>query len=315
MRLSADPTHTGPLLEAVGVEGVGLTTTVVEPAELVQPLAVTVTLYVPAAANVTLAIVGFCKTEVNPLGPVQAYVAPETAGVVRLSADPTHTGPLLDAVGVAGEELTTRVVDPAALVHPLTVTVTLYVPAAANVTLAIVGFCNEEVKPFGPVHAYVAPETAGVVRFNADPTHKGPLLAAVGVAGDGLTTRVVEPAALVHPPTVTVTLYVPASANVTPDTEGVRDAEVKPLGPVQAYVAPATTGVERLSVTPAHNGPLLVAAGVAGTGLTTTVVEPAALVHPPTVTVTLYVPASASVTLAIDGFCTAAVKPLGPVQS
>ena len=216
---------------------------------------------------------------------------------------------------MTGKALTATVVEPAALVHPLTVTVTLYVPAAANVTLAIVGFCNTEVNPLGPVHAYDAPETAGVVRFNADPTHNGPLLAAVGVVGAGLITTVVEPAALVHPPTVTVTLYVPASANVTPDTEGVRDAEVKPLGPVQAYVAPATTGVERLSVTPAHNGPLLVAAGVAGTGLTTTVVEPAALVHPPTVTVTLYVPASASVTLAIDGFCTAAVKPLGPVQS
>ena len=69
-------------------------------------------------------------------------------------------------------------------------------------------------------------------------------------------------------------------------------ADVNPPGPVQAYVAPATTGVERFSVAPVHNGPLLVAAGVAGNGLTTTVVDPAALVHPPTVIVTLYVPAS-----------------------
>jgi hypothetical protein len=51
-------------------------------------------------------------------------------------------------------------------------------------------------------------------------------------------------------------------------------------------------------------------------GLTTTVVEPAALVHAVavTVTVTLYVPALAAVTLAMVGFCNADVKPLGPVQ-
>ena len=44
------------------------------------------------------------------------------------------------------------VVVPAALGgHPLTDAVTEYVPVAAVVTLAIVGFCEEEVKPFGPV--------------------------------------------------------------------------------------------------------------------------------------------------------------------
>ena len=49
--------------------------------------------------------------------------------------------------------LTTTVVDPAALVHALavTVTVTLYVPALAAVTLAMVGFCKADVKPPGPV--------------------------------------------------------------------------------------------------------------------------------------------------------------------
>ena len=49
--------------------------------------------------------------------------------------------------------LTTTVVDPAALVHTLavTVTVTLYVPALAAVTLGMVGFCKADVKPPGPV--------------------------------------------------------------------------------------------------------------------------------------------------------------------
>jgi hypothetical protein len=127
-------------------------------------------------------------------------------------------------------------------------------------------------------------------------------LLAVGVAGAALTTTVVVPAALVHPDTVMVTLYTPASARVTPAIFGFRTAELKPFGPVHAYVAPPTAGVERLSVAPSHKGPLLLAVGVAGAALTTTVVEPAALVHPPTVTVTLYTPAAAKVTPAIFGF-------------
>ena len=44
----------------------------------------------------------------------------------------------------------------------MTVTVTEYVPASAVVAFAFVGFCNAELKPFGPVHAYVAPLTVGV---------------------------------------------------------------------------------------------------------------------------------------------------------
>ena len=66
------------------------------------------------------------------------------------------------AVGVAGVALTTMFVDPAADAHPLRVIVTEYVPASAVVALARVGFCSEEVKPFGPVQEYVAPATVGV---------------------------------------------------------------------------------------------------------------------------------------------------------
>jgi len=69
---------------------------------------------------------------------------------------------VFDAVGVAGDTLTTTLVVPAADVQPLTVTVTEYVPAFAVVELAIVGFCSADVKPLGPVHAYVAPLTVGV---------------------------------------------------------------------------------------------------------------------------------------------------------
>jgi hypothetical protein len=58
--------------------------------------------------------------------------------------------------------LTTTFVEPAAEVQPLTVTVTEYEPPSAVVALARIGFCSAEVKPFGPVHAYVAPTTIGV---------------------------------------------------------------------------------------------------------------------------------------------------------
>ena len=47
----------------------------------------------------------------------------------------------------------TTIVVPAAEVQPSTVTVTEYVPKSAAVAFARVGFCSDEVKPFGPVHA------------------------------------------------------------------------------------------------------------------------------------------------------------------
>jgi hypothetical protein len=66
---------------------------------------------------------------------------------------------------------------------------------------------------------------------------------------------------------------------------------------------------------PAHTGPLLAGTGAEGTGLTTTVVVPALLVHPATVAVTEYVPAIAVVALALtEGSSTAEVKAFGPVH-
>jgi hypothetical protein len=62
-------------------------------------------------------------------------------------------GPLGVIVGVAGVALTTTFVVPAADGQPFTVMVTEYVPPSAVVAFARVGFCSEEVNPFGPVHA------------------------------------------------------------------------------------------------------------------------------------------------------------------
>jgi len=78
-------------------------------------------------------------------------------------------------------------------------------PASAVVALARVGFCSAEVKPFGPVHAYVAPATVGVESAIVAPAQYGPPFDAVGVAGIGLTMTVVVPAAEGQPLTVMVT--------------------------------------------------------------------------------------------------------------
>jgi hypothetical protein len=137
---------------------------------------------------------------------------------VRFSVDPAQIGELLDAVGGAGVGFTTTVVVAGELAHPLFAT-TVYVPAAASVTAAIVGFCNVELKLFGPVHEYVAPAIVLAVRFKVDPTQTGLLLDAVGVAGAEFTVAVVVAGALVHPATVTVTEYVPVAAVVAPGIE------------------------------------------------------------------------------------------------
>ena len=159
----------------------------------------------PAFAVVALAIVGFCSADVKLFGPVHAYVAPATVGVESEIVAPEQYGPPLEAVGVDGVWLTTTFVVPAAEVQPFTVTVTEYVPAFAVVALAMVGFCNDEVKVFGPVHAYVAPATVGVESAIVAPEQYGPPFDAVGVDGIGFTTTLVFPAAEVQLFTVTVT--------------------------------------------------------------------------------------------------------------
>src|SRR6185503_17470063 len=101
-------------------------------------------------------------------------------------------------------------------------------PASAVVALERVGFCSADVKPFGPVHAYVAPETVGVESAIVVPSQYGPPLLAVGVAGIALTTTFVVPAADVQPLTVIVTEYVPASTVVALERVGFCADEVKP---------------------------------------------------------------------------------------
>src|SRR5437870_13549844 len=100
------------------------------------------------------------------------------------------------------------------------------------------------------------------------PSQYGPPLLAVGVAGAGLTTALVVPAAEGQPLTAIVTEYVPASAVVALARVGFCSAEVKPFGPVHEYVALATVGVKSEIVAPSQYGPPFVAVGVAGVALT-----------------------------------------------
>lgn len=77
---------------------------------------------------------------------------------------------------------------------------------------AIVGLCEVEVNPLGPVHEYVAPLIVAADSETEFPLHKGLLLEATGAIGRGLITAVVDDAELVQPFTVAVTLYTPAFA-------------------------------------------------------------------------------------------------------
>ena len=229
---------------------------------------------------------GFCTDEEKLLGPLHEYVAPAIAEAVRFNVEPAHTGELDDAVGAAGVAFTVTAAVPAALVQPFTVTVNEYVPVAAVVAAAMVGFCSADEKLFGPVQLYVAPATAVVVNVKVLPEQIGLLLPGAGVAGIGLTVTTVVPAALVHPPTLAVTEYVPVAATVAPAIDGFCTEEEKLLGPVHEYVAPATGVAVNVSVDPAQTGLLLEAVGAAGVVLTVTATVPARLVQPPTVTVT-----------------------------
>ena len=104
------------------------------------------------------------------------------------------------------------------------------------------------------------------VRFKVEPAQIGELLPAVGAAGVAFTTTATVPAAEVQPPTVTVTLYVPAMASVAPGRVGFCADEVYPPGPVHEYVAPEIVPADKLMVAPSQTGLLLAAEGAAGEG-------------------------------------------------
>jgi hypothetical protein len=149
------PSQYGPALEAVGV-GNGFTTTDTVPVPVQPDASVTVAEYVPLAAVVTDVMLGFCKDDVNPFGPVQLQVTPLLQ--VKLRVVPAQTGELLDRPGISAELTVTEVV--AVAVQLLSVTVTVYTPCMAVVAAPTDGFCEVDVNALGPLHEYVPPPVA-----------------------------------------------------------------------------------------------------------------------------------------------------------
>jgi hypothetical protein len=81
------------------------------------------------------------------------------------------------------------------------------------------------------------------VKFDPEQTVAGERVAVI--TGFEFTTTSVVPAALVQPPTVAVTEYVPALAGAGSGIEGFCNVELNPFGPVQLYVAPAIVDAVR----------------------------------------------------------------------
>ena len=84
---------------------------------------------------------------------------------VKLIVEPAHNGVFPPAVGAAGIELTVTLVVPGGPVHPLKLMVAEYVPLADVPAVGIVGFCEVDVKPLGPVQAQVVPPLLVAVKL------------------------------------------------------------------------------------------------------------------------------------------------------
>src|SRR5262249_32123611 len=102
------------------------------------------------------------KREGNPPRRVSRAVQPQIVCVAAMAFGAV-------TIGAVGSLLTVALVVPPDDAHPLTVAVTEYIPLAATVAFEIDGFCCDDVKPLGPIHAYVALETNDAVRFSVWP--------------------------------------------------------------------------------------------------------------------------------------------------
>jgi hypothetical protein len=158
------------------------------------------------------------------------------ADEVKFNAEPEHTGLLVDAVGEDGAELTVTSVVVLVLPQELLI-VTVYVPLATVVAPLIVGFCELEVNPLGPVHEYVngvLPLADEELRIRSAPEQTGPLFEAVGIDGaeqEFITTKVsvssAKSPALTEARTVKV--YVPAGVAPVVINDNVDDEVVEAL--------------------------------------------------------------------------------------
>jgi len=108
---------------ALVITGFGFTITAVVPVAEQMPK-VAVNEYVPLAAAVGEAMLGFCTALANAFGPVHANVVPPTEVPVRFNALPAQIGALLDAeavgVGVTSVDTTLETFDCEVGVHVTT---------------------------------------------------------------------------------------------------------------------------------------------------------------------------------------------------
>jgi hypothetical protein len=163
--------------------------------------------------------------------------------------------------------------------------VTEYVPAAFTPAFVIVGFCAEELNPFGPFQLYEeAPEgDAESVRDCPAQIIDDP--EAAGAAGMELTATLSVAAGLVQPFCVVVAEYVPVAVVDAADITGFCVEEEKP-GPDQVKMVPVPFAV-RLRFDPAQSGPLEEIDGAAGAVFTVTATTVFAPPHPATLMLTL----------------------------
>lgn len=86
----------------------------------------------------------------NEFGPLHEYDDCPFGPEDKFRLLPAHTGLLLEAVAAGAVFTVTDVV--AFELHEPLLTVTVYVPLAAVVTLLMFGFCCDELNEFGPLH-------------------------------------------------------------------------------------------------------------------------------------------------------------------
>jgi hypothetical protein len=110
----------GELLPTVAEDGIPNTVTETGVAcTLKHPLTEVTRLYCPVAATVAFEITGFCKLEVKPFGPVQAYTAFGIVVAVRFKVPPAQTGEFDASTEVGGVGSTVNVyVNGEAVLHP-----------------------------------------------------------------------------------------------------------------------------------------------------------------------------------------------------
>ena len=169
------PAQTGPLLPGpVDEAGIFTVTLVIYTSDELHPVVelFIVNRYIDVVAG---AIVGFCRVELYPPGPIHDQDVAFVEFALSVTVPPAHTGPLLVGPAELGTGFTTSVVvymldELHAL--PGLLTTSEYVAVADAITE---GFCNVELKPPGPVQNHAVALFEFAFSVAAVPAHTGPL--------------------------------------------------------------------------------------------------------------------------------------------